>query len=214
MLIDSSLIRTIVFDLDGTLYQSDELGQDIHQAAVNLVARTRGTTPKEGLRILHCARGRLTELLDEEPTLTRTCLELGIDLYELHREFQSCVQPERYLSHDPILYALLDSLRDFADLVIYTNNNLPLTQKILELLGVRELFQALYTIEATGRPKPDEDALNILLEDIGGPPSSFLFVGDRPVVDLKLPESLGSPTLLVRETSDLLQIHKLLGIIP
>jgi len=214
MLIDPSLIRTIVFDLDGTLYQSDELGSDIHKTAVNLVARTRGITPKEGQKILHGARARLTELLDEEPTLTRICMELGVDLFDLHREFRDHIKPERYLSVDPILYALLDSLRDFADLVIYTNNNLPLTEKILQLLGVREMFQALYTIEVFGQPKPDAAALSSLLQEVGGPPESFLFVGDRHVVDLKLPQSLGIPILLVRETSDLLQVHKLLGIIP
>jgi putative hydrolase of the HAD superfamily len=124
------------------------------------------------------------------------------------------VHPERHLDSDPILYALLDSLRDLCDLYVYTNNSLPLTQKILALLGVDGVFKRLYTIEFTGIPKPDPESLSRVLEDIGGPPETFLFIGDRQQVDLKIPSTLGIPTLLVGETGDLLQIHKLLGIIP
>lgn len=208
------LIRSIVFDLDGTLYVSAGLAAEIEQAAVNLVAATRGVSMAEGRALLDGARRRLAEGLEEEPTLTRTCLELGIEVRDLHRVFQQQVHPERYLAHDAVLGALLDSLRAHCDLYLYTNNNLFLTRKILALLGVDEHFRRLYTIEYSGIPKPDPEALQRVLEDIGGPPESFLFVGDREQVDLQLAASAGIPTLLVKETSDLLQIHKLLQIIP
>jgi putative hydrolase of the HAD superfamily len=89
-----------------------------------------------------------------------------------------------------------------------------LTQKILALLGVDGMFRRLYTIEFSWRPKPDADTLERLLEDVGGPPESFLFVGDRQHVDLKIPRAAGIPTLLVSEMADLLQIHKMMGVIP
>lgn len=214
VLTDLSRIQSIVFDLDGTLYVSDEIADEIWTAACDLVARSRGRRPEEGKEVLRCAKRRLAEILDEEPTLTRTCLELGIEIPEFHRALQDRVRPERYLDHDPVLYALLDSLRDRCDLFLYTNNSLPLTQKILALLGVEGLFRRLYTIEYTWRPKPDAETLERILEDIGGPPESFLFVGDRQQVDLRLARQAGIPTLLVSETADLLQIHKMLGVIP
>lgn len=207
-------IRSIVFDLDGTLYVSDEMAGEVERAAERLVAATRGVSVAEGRDLLRTARRRLAEVLDEEPTLTRTCENLGIDLVDLHRAFQKGVHPERHLSHDPVLGALLDSLRDNYDLYIYTNNNLPQTRKILALLGVEDCFQRLYTVEFTLLPKPDPEALQRVLEDIGGPPESFLFVGDRQAVDLKLPAARGIATLQVREVADLLQVHKLLGLIP
>jgi ribonucleotide monophosphatase NagD (HAD superfamily) len=46
-----------------------------------------------------------------------------------------------------------------------------------------------------------------VLEDVGGPPRSS-FVGDRQQVDLKIAQEAGIPTLLVRETADLLQVLK------
>ena len=214
MQIDPSRIRTIVFDLDGTLYVSEGVAREIEAAAWAVVARSRGLSLHEGKSLVHSARRRLTESLDEEPTLTRTCQELGITVAELHQAFVAEVHPERYLSNDPILYALLDSLGDRLELYLYTNNNLAQTRKILALLGVEDLFRRLYTIEYTWRPKPDVETLHQLLSDIGGPPESFLFVGDRLQVDLGEPARLGIPTLLVAETADLLQIHRLLGLVP
>lgn len=214
MLYNLSRIRSIVFDLDGTLYTAPPIAREIEQAAESLVAETRGVSPEEGRVLLQTARRRLAEIDEEEPTLTRTLLELGIEASEFHQAMQKAVHPERYLENDPILYALLDSLRDACDLYVYTNNNLPLTRKILALLGVEELFERLYTIEFSWAPKPDRETLRRMLEDIGGPPESFLFVGDRHHVDLKIAESLDIPVLLVEETGDLLQIHKLLGLVP
>jgi len=214
MLRDLKQVRSIVFDLDGTLYKSDGLAKEIQKVAASLVADTRGVSLKEGSTLLRNSRKRLAELLEEEPTLTRTCLTLGIEVPEFHRAMLAGVRPERYLAPDPVLQALLDSLAGGWDLYLYTNNSLPLTEKILALLGVETLFSHLYTIEFNWTPKPDPEALQRVLEDIGGSPESFLFVGDREQVDLKVPKTLGIPTLLVAETADLLQIHKILGIIP
>jgi putative hydrolase of the HAD superfamily len=214
VLTDMSQIRSIMFDLDGTLYVSDEIADEIWTAACDVVARSRGISRESGKEVLECAKRRLAETLEEEPTLTRTCLELGIEVREFHRTLQKRVRPERYLNHDPVLYALLDSLRDRCELYLYTNNSLPLTQKILALLGVEGMFRRLYTIEYSWRPKPDADTLQRILEDVGGPPESFLFVGDRQQVDLKIAQEAGIPTLLVRETADLLQVHKMMGVIP
>ena len=214
MLAQPQQIRSIIFDLDGTLYTSPGVAREIEGAAFELVARSRGVSRREGQGVLKAARRRLAETLEEEPTLTRTLLELGIEVEEFHRALQQYVHPERYLAPDPVLCALLDSLRSSCDLFIYTNNNLPLTQKILALLGVEDLFERLFTIEYSGVPKPDAETLRRLMAEIGGPPASQLFIGDRQQVDLQLPASLGVPILLVNETADLLQIHKLLGIIP
>jgi putative hydrolase of the HAD superfamily len=214
VLTDVSQIRSIVFDLDGTLYVSDEIAGQIWTAACDLVAGSRGLSREAAREMLDCAKRRLAETLEEEPTLTRTCLELGIEVPEFHRALQARVRPERYLDPDPVLYALLDSLRDRCELFVYTNNSLPLTQKILALLGVQGLFRRLFTIEFSWRPKPDAETLERLLQEVGGPPESFLFIGDRQQVDLNIAQAAGIPTLLVSETADLLQIHRMMGVIP
>jgi putative hydrolase of the HAD superfamily len=207
-------ISSIVFDLDGTLYISSQIADQIESAAEALVAATRGLSLPDGRALLCRARRALAESLEEEPTLTRTCLELGIEIGDLHRAIQAQVRPEDYLVPDPVLCALLDSLREHCRLYIYTNNNFPLASRILALLDVADRFDRLFTIEYCGQPKPDPEAFRKVVEDIGGPPESFLFVGDRESVDLGPAARAGMATLLVRETADLLQIHRLLGLIP
>ncbi|MDO3379218.1 HAD family hydrolase [Geoalkalibacter halelectricus] len=211
---DPSAIRSIVFDLDGTLYVCPQIAAEIERAAVALVAATRGVDFASGRDLLNRARRRLSEMREEDATLSQTCLALGIELPDFHRALQEGVHPERYLEYDGVLVALLDSLSEHCALYVYTNNNLALTHKILALLGIQPLFSRIYTIEFTGRPKPDKEAFFQVLDDIGGAPESFLFVGDREAVDLRVAAAQGCPTLLVRETADLLQIHKHLGLIP
>ena len=205
---------SIVFDLDGTLYTSDLLANEIAEAADVAVAASRGVSLSEGRKLILKSRQRLAETLDEEPTLSLTCMELGLELADLHRYFEQEVKPERYLVEDPVLIALLDSLAVMYNLYIYTNNNRPLAMRIMALLGISELFKKIYSIEFCWRPKPDLEAFYRVLEDIGGPPESFLFVGDREPVDLRPANKMGIDTLLVKETADLLQVHKLLGIVP
>lgn len=207
-------ICSIVFDLDGTLYTSTSLAREIADAADTAVASARGISLAEGKQLIRQARERLSESLGEEPTLSLTCMELGLELADLHHFFEQEVKPERYLVEDPVLVALIDSLASVCGLYIYTNNNLPLARRIMSLLGITDYFRKIYSIEFNWMPKPDPESMQMVLEDIGGPPESFLFVGDRERVDLAPAAQYGISTLLVRETADLLQVHKCLGIIP
>ena len=209
----SKTVQSIVFDLDGTLYVNEGVSHEIEQVACELVALGRGVTTAQGCQIVRSTRAKLAEQAGREPALSLVCAELGIDLLDFHQALQDGVRPERYLSDDKALQHLLGSLAERYRLFIYTNNNYPLVQKILSLLGVEHLFSHLYTIEFCWQPKPDSEALDRVLNDIGGPPESFLFVGDRQHIDLLPPAERGIATLLVKQTADLLQIHKLLGLL-
>lgn len=209
----SHTLKSIVFDLDGTLYVNQGVSREIEQVAWELVAAGRGLPTAEGSRIVRSARARLTEQAGSEPALSLVCAELGIELPEFHQALQDRVCPERYLGNDATLQHLLGTLAERYCLFIYTNNSYPLVQKILSLLGVEHLFSHLYTIEFCWRPKPDSEALEQVLNHIGGPPESFLFVGDRQHIDLLPPAERGIATLLVQQVADLLQLHKLLGLL-
>lgn len=205
-------IRSLVFDLDGTLYTCQELGAQIEDAAISLVAQSRGLSLEQGRRVLQDARSLLAENLDDLPPLSRTCQELGLDLHDFIRALEEKVHPERFLQPDPNLVALLRFLQERYDLYIYTNNGFFLTGRILALLDVDECFRHLYSLEFAWRPKPDAEALQLLLADIGGLPESFLFIGDRYHVDLREPEKLGISVFPVHTPADLLRLPSLLGI--
>lgn len=205
-------VRSLVFDLDGTLYTCQELGAQIEEAAIHLVATSRGLSMEQGRRVLHDARSLLADSLDGPHPLSRTCQDLGLDLRDFIRVLEEKVYPERYLKPDPNLVTLLRFLQERYDLYIYTNNGFFLAERILALLGVDDCFRHIYSLEFAWRPKPDAEALQLLLADIGGLPESFLFVGDRYHVDLREPEKLGIPVFPVYAAEDLLRLPSLLGI--
>lgn len=205
-------IRSLVFDLDGTLYTCRELGAQIEEAAIGLVAESRGLSRDQGRRVLQDARRLLAENPYELPSLSRTCLELGLDLHDFIRALEENVHPGRYLKLDPNLSALLRFLQERYDLYVYTNNGLFLAGRILALLGVDDCFRHIYSLEFAWRPKPDAEALMLLLADIGGLTQSFLFIGDRDHIDLREPVKLGIPVFSVNSSADLLSLPAWLGI--
>lgn len=205
-------IRSLVFDLDGTLYTCQGLGAQIEEAAIYLVANSRGLSMEQGRGVLQDARSLLAEVPDVLPPLSKTCQELGLDLRDFIRALEENVYPERFLQPDPNLAVLLRFLQERYDLYIYTNNGFFLTGRILALLGVDDCFRQIYSLEFAWRPKPDAEALQLLLADIGGLPESFLFIGDRYHVDLREPEKLGIPVFPVHTAIDLLRLPSVLGI--
>ena len=76
-------LRAIVFDLDGTLYQDDRLGEEVNQSACRYIASLRGISAAEADAMLQRAR---TES-GSGGTLSRAVLALGGNLKELHRRF-------------------------------------------------------------------------------------------------------------------------------
>lgn len=199
-------LRAIVFDLDGTLYRDDRLGEEIHQSACRYVASLQGVSAAEAGSLLLEARSCTG---GSDGTLSQAVVALGGDLQELHRRFTLEVHPEAVLHPDPRVLELLGRLAGRFELHLYTNNNRSLSGRIMALIGVAGSFQKVFTIEDSWRPKPDRPELLGILDAIGRMPGETLFVGDRFHVDLELPASLGCPVLETRSIEELLELGQL-----
>lgn len=203
-------ISAIVFDLDGTLYVSDALGEEIAAAANRYVAELHAATVTDAERLLREAKERLTAKQAGAATLSQACLALGGDLPELHRRFAAEIDPARLLRRDERVVALLRRLGERFDLYLYTNNNRSLSGRIIAALGVAGLFRHIYTIEDSWRPKPDRDTLAKILHDIDRQPGECLFVGDRYDIDLRLPAELGCAVFLAQSVEQLLSLNSII----
>ncbi|GFO67074.1 haloacid dehalogenase [Geomonas limicola] len=197
----------IVFDLDGTLYVDDRLGEEVHQSACRYVADLRGISPDQAQDELQRARSCPS---DSGGTLSRAVVALGGTLQELHRRFSEDIHPEQLLAPDPRVQRLLEHLGERYELYVYTNNNRSLSGRIMAQLAIRGYFKEVFTIEDSWRPKPDRAVLTGILESIGRTPGETLFVGDRYQVDLELPQSLGCAILETRTIEELLTLGQLL----
>lgn len=204
---DKKRVRAIVFDLDGTLYVDDRLGEEVHQSACRYVADIRGISPSQARDALLEARSCPS---DSGGTLSRAVEALGGTLQELHRHFSEDVHPEILLSPDPRVQRLLERLKERYELHVYTNNNRSLSARIMAQLGIGGYFRKVFTIEDSWRPKPDREVLTGILQTIGRRPEETLFVGDRYRVDLELPQSLGCAILETRTVEELLTLGQML----
>jgi putative hydrolase of the HAD superfamily len=203
-------IKALLFDLDGTLYTSAPLGRAIMISAVGYIADLKGLSAGEAERLIRETKTRLSAA-DGEATLSLACIELGGDLKELHRRFAADIRPELFLTRSERVADLLLALGTRFELYLYTNNNRPLAERIMSLLGIAGLFRQIFSIEDTWRPKPDRTGLEEIFRRIGKIPEECLFVGDRYDVDLRLPAEMGSAVYLVKATDDLLHLGTLLN---
>ena len=205
-----TVIRDIVFDLDGTLYVSQSFAATIQEQAAVYMAAARGVSPDEAQMLIDATRARLAEESGTVQTLSAVCTSLGGTVRDLHAWFEQRLRPEAHLMRDERVVALLSHLGERFGLYLYTNNNRVLTMRILEYLGLDGLFSRVFAIDDAWRAKPDEGMLERILATIGRVPAEVLFVGDRYDVDLRLPEQKGCPVFLSRNVEQLLRLERLL----
>jgi putative hydrolase of the HAD superfamily len=207
----TSAIRAIVFDLDGTLYVSDEFAATIQDRAAGYVAGLLGVSVAEACLMISATRLRLAEEQGaSQTTLSAASNVLGGTTPALHDYFQAHLHPESFLKRDERVVGLIERLGRRFPLYIYTNNNRPLTERILHLIGLDGCFKAIYSIDETWQAKPDEDRLDQILRAVGFTPGEVLFVGDRYEVDLRVPEQKGCPIYLSQSVEQLLRLEELI----
>ncbi|WP_239027943.1 HAD family hydrolase [Geomonas subterranea] len=198
-------IKAIVFDLDGTLYQEERLGEEVNRSAILYVADLKKLSPAEAEALLEETR----TADGAGGTLSRAVVALGGTLQEMHRRFAADCHPEKLLKPDRRVRELLQLLSTRFRLHLYTNNNRDLSRRIMAQIRVDDLLDRVFTIEDYWIPKPDRRIIEDILAKIGCLPQETLFVGDRYRVDLAVPESMGCPVFEMKTTEELLTLADL-----
>jgi phosphoglycolate phosphatase len=185
------LHRLIAFDLDGTLIDSR---RDLADSANALVAELGGTPLSEE------AIGRM---VGEGAALLvrRTVQAAGIripDLSSTLRRFLE-IYSANLLNHTRLYDGIADVVRRArtrARVTVLTNKPLEPTERILEGLGVRELFDEVVGGDSALPRKPDPSALFAMMRSAESSPEHTLLVGDS-AVDLETANRAGARCCLV-----------------
>jgi phosphoglycolate phosphatase len=166
--------RLIAFDLDGTLVDSR---QDLADSANQLVVE-RGGRPLtqdavvgmvgEGASVLVRRALAGADLPDDPAALGRF-----LEIYD-----------ERLLRSTrlyPGVIELVESARQHAHVAVLTNKPLRHTERLLDGLHVRPLFDGVVGGDGPYARKPSADGLRALMAEAGAPEQHTLLVGDSMV---------------------------------
>jgi phosphoglycolate phosphatase len=181
----------LIFDLDGTLADTapDLLG------ATNAVLAAKGRPLLDLAHLRHMvgfgARALIAQAMEASGTPVTedqmpALVEIFLDHYRAH-----IADGTRLFPGVPETLAALK--RRGARLGILTNKPQELTDRLLPLLGLDELFAAVYGAGRKPYTKPDPRIFHEVVQDCGGAPG--VMIGDS-ITDLNTARAAGAPCIL------------------
>jgi putative hydrolase of the HAD superfamily len=197
------MINAIIFDMDGTLYTSDEITKQFAAAAYYTLAKADKIPLARAQKRIEERRAELKAKsgFPTPYTLTLRSFNIPIDLW--HKENINFFDPRDYLHKDDKLKQALTKLKKDFCLVVMTNNNRVQTDRVLEGLELIGLFDRVYTYNSFEILKPDPVFFKRSVAELGIKPETCLFVGDRYDVDLRPAKELGMQILEVKGPKDI-----------
>jgi phosphoglycolate phosphatase len=168
------LHRLIAFDLDGTIVDSR---RDLAESANELIVELGGSPLPEEAIARMVGEGAATlvrrALTAARVTDVRSALARFLEIYDT-----------RLLQHTRVYPGLPDAVRlarTFGRVVVLTNKPLAPSERILEGLGIRDLFDEVTGGDGPLPRKPDPAALEALMRSAGATPQTTLLVGDSVI---------------------------------
>jgi putative hydrolase of the HAD superfamily len=165
--------QAVVFDLDNTLYPADNgLFTEVERRILLFFTLRLGIAPDAAARLRKDYRRRY------HLTICGLMAERGVDPEEF-MSFVHDVPVEEHLSPDPELRGLLEEIP--CRRAVLTNGSLRHARRVLEALGVDDLFADVCDLAATGYvPKPEPVSYRRAAELWGISLPRSIYVDDLP----------------------------------
>lgn len=199
-------MQAIIFDMDDTLYSSRELKNRYRVVAYGFIARCKKISRQQAIELHQDELSVFREKYNYTPQNWKIVERLGLSWDEWALECINHLDPRQYLKRDPQLAVALTQLLKKYRLAVLTNNNRIQTQRILEILGINNLFDTVLTVSETGRKKPDQQPFIDVVDQLGCGPEQCIMVGDDADVDLQPAQSMNMQTILVQNVSDVYKL--------
>lgn len=168
------MLQHILFDLDNTLYPaSSGLDQEISRRMTAFVAGLLGIAQADSERL------RREEAKPYGTTLAWLIARHGFTDIEAYLAAVHPVDVGAWIAPDPDLTGMLASLEPPKS--ILTNSPLEHARRVMDRLGIAPCFENVFDLRWNGyKGKPRPEAYRRILDYIGAPPESVLFVDDLP----------------------------------
>lgn len=169
-----SSIRALIFDLDGTLIDSQlDLIRSVNATLLEMGREELHEDVISGY-IGHGAPKLVRRALGGDPS-ERDCdraLQFFLAHYNEHKLDSTCAYP-----------GVLDALEGLANypMAILTNKTVRVSVRILEGLGLAKFFRAVYGGNSFETKKPDPLGAQTILREFAAAPNEALLIGDSEV---------------------------------
>lgn len=189
-------VRCVLFDLDGTLYESREYSKRLEEEIVRFVSEELHLDEQTAKSILDDRRKKIG-------TLTRTIESLGIDRKSFYQTIAERIEPRQYISPNNRTRNVIKELRkEGLRIGLVSNSGRELVNKILSALELRiDWFDVIVTSTEV-EPKPSAEPFLLALRQIGCSKVNAVYVGDREEAEIRPARQLGLKTVLVSKDGE------------
>ena len=191
-------LKTIIFDIDSTLYTNAAYAFEQVDCQVREYARITGMTADEAReKVLQYRKNFAAKNDGKKVSLGNTLLSFGIPIEQSVEWRKTLLEPKNFLSRDEKLIEALSHLKEKYKLICVTNNPVLPARKTLDAIGVSEFFPDLVGLDTCFKSKPALEPFLKACEITKTEPENCLAVGDRYDMDVSLPLEMGMGGILV-----------------
>lgn len=198
-----SEIKTIIFDIDSTLYTNPAYAFEQVDCQVREYARVNGMSVEQARKKVADYRKQFAKENDgKKVSLGNTLLAFGVPIKTSVEWRKTLMEPADFLSRDEKLIEKLSQLEKKYNLICVTNNPVFTARKTLEAIGISEFFKDIVGLDTCLKSKPAVEPFMKACEITNTKPENCLSVGDRFDMDISLPLELGMGGILVNGVED------------
>lgn len=196
-------VKGIIFDIDGTLYTSEEYVFEQVDVQVRHFAKLKSISVEAARKMVEEYKAKWAETHNgEKISLAKTMAAFGIPVAESILWRKKLIKPEKFLSRDEKLVKTLENLKSKYKIICVTNNPVFTARKTLEAIGISDFFPEIIGLDSTGLSKPHYLPFSMALQKMGVEAKNCVAVGDRFNIDIELPVKMGMGGILVDGVED------------
>lgn len=204
-------LKTIIFDIDSTLYTNDEYAVEQVDVQLRHFAKIKNTTPEQIRKMIEDFRNNYRkEHNGKNISLGNTLTHFGISIEESIKWRENLLEPKNFLHPDSKLIEVLSKLKEKFNMICVTNNPVLPAFKTLQAIGIDKLIPEIIGLDTCHKSKPDPEILKLAAKKTNAKIDECLSVGDRFDIDLRLALELGMGGILVDGVEDVYTFDKLL----
>ena len=198
--------KTLIFDIDGTLYTSSEFVQEQIDVQIRHWADLKGMTHEDARKKIADFRKKYASENDgKKISLGNVFLNFGVDIDTSIQWRIELLKPENYLEPNRQLKETLEVAARKYNLICVTNNPVAAARKTLRVLGIDEILPQIIGLDTCRKSKPAREILELALERTGSKACQCISIGDRHDIDLALPLEMGMGGVLVSGAEEVIE---------